>query len=602
VFWPPETQAVLLVAAAGLALGIAAVAHRRRSVPGGVPFVWLKIAVAHWCVTSALHTLAGSIDAQVVWAKVQYLGIASVPPLWLLFTTSYARAPLGRQPARHAALWAIPVLTVILAATNQWHGWVWRGIEVADRGAVYRHGPWFWIAATYFYALVATGTLVLVRATRRFPLPYRRQTAALVAGAAVPWVGNAAYLSRLLPPGVDPTPLAFAASGLCLAWGMFRYQLFELVPVARDLLFDCMTDAVLVLDANRRIVDVNPAALRLPGGRRVEVGVAVDEAVTWWTEAAASARALDDGAVLLLPEAGGRSLEVRVTPVRGHARQFVGWLIVVGDITARVQAETARRALDEGRRAQAARETLNVLAGGLAHDLNNLLTGVLGNTEIVVTSLPAGSPLRANLAVVADAAQRAADLVARIRAASRDAPTTDGKVDVDTVVAEIVDVLATGGHPVVHRRTGSLPPVPGEAGQIRQAIANVVANALEASPPGVAITVETGVETLMAEDLATATIGQERRPGSYLYVEVRDRGAGLDEATAARIFDPFFSTRELGRGLGLAAVQGVVRSHDGALRVQSRHGHGTAFRLWFPVRSGTGRGRGEGEGRPTTAQ
>ncbi|MFP5379615.1 MAG: ATP-binding protein, partial [Vicinamibacteria bacterium] len=119
--------------------------------------------------------------------------------------------------------------------------------------------------------------------------------------------------------------------------------------------------------------------------------------------------------------------------------------------------------------------------------------------------------------------------------------------------------------------------------QIRQAIANLVINALEASPAGREVVVATGVETLSAASLLAATLGNDRAPGTYAYVEVHDEGPGMDEATLSRIFDPFFSTRDLGRGLGLAAVQGIVRGHDGALRVNSAPGRGTTMRVWFPV-------------------
>ncbi|MDP1571087.1 MAG: histidine kinase N-terminal 7TM domain-containing protein [Vicinamibacterales bacterium] len=584
---PPSSapQALALLAGAALALWIAFVSRGRHAVPGSVPFAWLQLAIALWCLTGALHALATPLAAQIVWAKVQYFGIASVPPLWLLFTTQYGRVPLVTDRWHYVVLWTVPVLMVGLAVTNEWHHWLWTSITALDNGrVVYEHGPAFWIAVAQNYTLLIGGTLVLVRSIRRFPTPYHRQSAALIAGAVVPWTGNIAYLSGATPPGLDPTPVAFVVSGLCFAWGMFRYQLFELVPIARDLLFDSMSDAVLVLDPNRRIVDHNQAALVLPGARGVEIGATVDQALAWWSDAATFGEAFDGTAVVVTTGPERRSLEVRVVPVRGTAGQFSGWLVVVRDVTDRVRAEEDRRVLDERLRGQEKRESLSVLAGGLAHDFNNLLTGILGNAELVSMSLPGNSPFRDHLATIITGSQRAADLVSKMLAYAGEGRVIAGMVDIDALTDDVVGGgLSRTGVIVHHDRVGPLPPVHGDVMQIRQAIANVITNAIEATPSGGEVIVATGVETLSAEALLTATLGNDRAPGTYAFVEVRDTGAGMDEATLPRIFDPFFSTRDLGRGLGLAAAQGIIRSHDGALRVDSAPGTGTTIRLWFPV-------------------
>jgi PAS domain S-box-containing protein len=583
--WSTALQAAALLVATALAGWIAFVVRGRQTVPGSRWFAWLQLAIALWCLTSALHALAEPLAAKVVWAKVQYFGIASVPPLWLLFTTHYARVPVVARRGPLLALWVVPALTVLLAVTNEWHGWIWRAIELTDRGAaVYHHGPWFWIAVAYFYTLLAVGSLVLIRSLQRVPIPYRRQSVALVVGSLVPWAGNAAYLSGLLPPGLDPTPLAFALSGLGFFWAMYRYQLFELVPIARALLFENMGDAVLVLDPNRRIVDHNQAARALSGAQRVELGTPVDEALSWWSDAATYGEAFDGTVVVVTTGAERRSLEVQVVPVRGSAGQFSGWLVVVRDVTARARAEEERRGLDDRLRTQEKRESLSVLAGGLAHDFNNLLTGILGNAELVSMSLPDASPLRRNLATVITGSQRAADLVSKMLAYAGEGRVIPGLIDIDALAADVIESLgAPVGVAVRHDRIGPLPPVHGDLSQIRQAIANVITNAVEATVPGGEVMVATGVETLSTEVLLAATLGNDRSPGTYVYVDVRDHGAGMDEATLPRIFDPFFSTRDLGRGLGLAAAQGIIRSHDGALRVHSSPGNGTQLRLWFPA-------------------
>src|SRR5262245_8557596 len=231
--------------------------------------MWLLLAIAHWCLTSALHTVTSEMAVRVFWAKVQYLAIPSVPPLWLLFALDYGQWR-GVAGDRLACLWAIPLLTLAMAWTNAWRGWLWSSITPvsAAPGArlVYHYGPGFWVMVVYSYLLLLQGTLVLGRALYRHPPPLRQQSLALLVGATIPWVGNAVYLARLIPvPGLDITPLAFTASGLLCVWGLFRYRMFDLVPTARDIVIENMHDAVLVLDRHHRVMDVNPAAVRLVG-------------------------------------------------------------------------------------------------------------------------------------------------------------------------------------------------------------------------------------------------------------------------------------------------------------------------------------------------
>jgi PAS domain-containing protein len=258
-----------LVVAAGSALWGAVISRKRRGAPGSVPLMWLMLAIAHWCLTSALHTVTPAMAVRVFWAKLQYLAIPSVPPLWLLFALDYGQWR-GVSGDRLAFLWAIPLLTLAMAWTNEWHGWLWSSITPASEAPgvrlVYRYGPWFWGMVVYSYLLLLHGTLVLGRALYHHPPPFRYQFMALLVGATIPWVGNAVYLARLIPvPGLDITPLAFTASGLLCVWGLFRYRMFDLVPTARDIVIENMRDAVLVLDRHHRVMEVNPAAARLVG-------------------------------------------------------------------------------------------------------------------------------------------------------------------------------------------------------------------------------------------------------------------------------------------------------------------------------------------------
>lgn len=128
-------------------------------------FLWLVARVAVWCGTSGVHALAASLDSKVLWAQVQVVGIQSVPPLWLLFAGKYAGTCWIRRPRVRVAVWIVPVVTMVVAATNEWHRAFWPDVVLDSSGlVVYGHGWWFWIAAGYGYALVLTGAALLLAA------------------------------------------------------------------------------------------------------------------------------------------------------------------------------------------------------------------------------------------------------------------------------------------------------------------------------------------------------------------------------------------------------------------------------------------------------
>jgi PAS domain S-box-containing protein len=590
VSWQTVAHAAALFASTGLSMWAAVIARTRRSVPGSAAFSWLMIAVALWSFTSAMHTLVSDRDARILIAKFQYLGVAPVGVLWLLFASEYSRVAWTGDRLLRGIVWIVPAITLLLTLTNEQHFFHWSAIEevqtVAGTRLVYTAGPWYWIHAIYSYALVLIGTLILMGGMRRFPPPYRRQTAMIIVGALVPWTGNLLYLSGAFP-GFDFTPVAFTVSGALFTLAIYRYRLFGLVPVAREMVVDSLDDGVLVLDAQRRIVDLNAAAERYTGVSASSFGRPVEEVVAWWNEAVTETRATAEGApAVVRVEPGPRYFEIKVSAVRDSQRRFVGWLVTIHDISNRRRNEAERYAFERRVQEQQKSESLMVLAGGVAHDFNNLLAGILGNADLIAILSPPESDQRRAAEAIMIGAQRAADLVSKMLAYSGGGRVVAERVDLNALVKEMVDLLgaSVARHcTLIYNSPGPLPLVETDPTQIRQVVMNLIINASEAVDDHGVITVETGRETLDKSMLKQMTFGAEVPPGDYVYLDVVDNGSGMSEHTLARMFDPFFSTKDTGRGLGMAAVRGIVRSHRAALRVTSKEGQGTRFRVWFPL-------------------
>ena len=590
-----------LFVSAAIAVWLAALIQRRRSAPGAAPFVWLMAAVATWCVTSALHALTPSLTEKILWAKVQYLAIATVPPLWFAFLAEYVGMRWASDRRFRMLLAAIAIATIALAFTNEWHGWIWSSVRLTPGGvAVYTHGPWFWLAATYQYALVLGGTLVLIRAMRRSPSVFRGQLLALIAASVVPWAFNVMYLTGLLSPaGFDTTPLSFAFSGVLFAWALYRTYLFDLIPVARDMLVDSLSDAVIVVDPTFRVLDMNAAARNLS-----------DNAQEWLGKPAADLFPFLAGWPLTLTSTPSSTLvgssgpdqayyDVRTMPVRAKNHSFAAWVVVLRDVSDQRRAQAELDVFEARVQEQQKLESLSVLAGGLAHDFNNLLAGIVGNADLLALQLPPSSEMGSNIGAIILGAQRAADLVSKMLAYAGERHGSTSRIDLDVLVGELLDLLrASAARHCMLRYIGQpAAAIVGDPTQVRQVVMNLIINAAEAVEEGTgAVTVSTGVEQLSAWKLADMMFGRDAEPGVYAFLEVRDNGPGMDEETLRRIFNPFFTTKHSGHGLGLAAVQGIVRGHRGALHVDSNPGIGSRFCVWFPAAPPQGQDEDQGSG------
>jgi PAS domain S-box-containing protein len=291
-------------------------------------------------------------------------------------------------------------------------------------------------------------------------------------------------------------------------------------------------------------------------------------------------------AELLLPRDAAAPACVEWTSMPVEVEGGLATLVLAVDITARKQAENERQKLEEQLRHTQKLESLGLLAGGITHDFNNLLVGILGNAEIALRSDAAAPELRLLLERIKTAAVRASELTGQLLAYSGKGAFHVRPLDLSTLVREMSDLMnvsiATTAELVLDLAEAP-PALEGNGAQIRQVVMNLITNAADAVGEAAGtITLRTSVVTVDDEMLAAAFVDDALRPGQYLCLEVSDTGSGMDEATRARLFDPFFTTKAKGRGLGLAAVLGIVRSHGGAITVSSTPGEGSTFRVFFP--------------------
>jgi signal transduction histidine kinase len=262
------------------------------------------------------------------------------------------------------------------------------------------------------------------------------------------------------------------------------------------------------------------------------------------------------------------------------------------DVTDRKRVEEEKQSLERQVQQAQKMESLGVLAGGIAHDFNNLLMVVLGHAELALKEISPMSPARRSLTEITTASQRAADLSRQMLAYAGKSSFALERLDLRDLVEEMAHLLKT----TISKKAilnlnleRELPPIQADPSQIRQIAMNLIINASEAigDRSGV-ITVSVGATRCDEEYLRKTELREALAPGLYVHIEVTDTGHGMDVETRSRIFEPFFSTKFTGRGLGLAAALGIVRAHRGAMKVYSEPGKGTTFKVLFPALEDTG--------------
>lgn len=299
--------------------------------------------------------------------------------------------------------------------------------------------------------------------------------------------------------------------------------------------------------------------------------------------------ALEDGQehVELLKFRDGRIIERRQRSLHDEGLNL-GRLVIFRDLTEQHSAEESNRILTKQVQATQRLESLGVLAGGLAHEFNNILMAILGNADLLVAEIDAASEGQVYLSEITTASRRAADLCSQMLTYAGKGESSRQKLDMSNVFSEMRGILdVTLGKKVILNCDvePALPNILGDLAQMRQVILNLVGNSADACLDAGSgqIDLQFFTRHCSRSFLDGCLSGKNSSPGAYVCLEVSDTGCGLDTEQQARVFDPFYSTKFVGRGLGLSAVLGIVRGHGGVICLKSRLGYGSTFSVFLPV-------------------
>lgn len=350
LYWMPNLLAGILTAIA------TALLWKRLAVRGALSLFLVTFGAAIWAICEAMILMKFDMNTRIFITKAQYIGITIVPPALLFYVFAYIGSEKINKVRYYIYLSIIPALTLLLAWTNEWHNLIWTRFWIDDTGPfpmlANTHAPMFWFYAFYSYGLIAVSAVVIIKHFIKSNVFFRKQLGVILAAMAFPFCGNIIYNFGLSPiPNMDLTALAFNFTGLALAWGFFRYRLYDVIPIARDEVFKGLQDGVIVFDGDDQLIDFNPAAISIFDLHQVGLLIGRKASVVFEKyEALVKHINQPDRESLEVPvkSAGiNKTYDLKMNIFSDHKGKTVGKILVFRDITARKELESELQRLAE---------------------------------------------------------------------------------------------------------------------------------------------------------------------------------------------------------------------------------------------------------------
>jgi PAS domain S-box-containing protein len=587
---------------------LAARAWNQRRTAGmiAVSMAALMGAITAWVLLYLLEVRGSDPVMKTFAFQAKFLSIVSVPVIWLIFSLYYTGRGAWVTRRTLLILSLVPTISTLMVWTNGSHFLMWQNPQIVQDGELFIFnappGVWFWVHAAYSYIMILAGDYFLFRQFASSPRVYRQQLTALLVGVLVPLIANAITIFSTIP--LDLTPFGFVVTGVAIMWGLLRYQFLDLSPIARNVVIDSMTDGMIVLDMQGRVVDLNIAARKIVGKEMSAViGKPIQEIInhilTPQPELLQRYNAADSdvqGEITLKDEK--TTLDVRVSPLRDRQGKLTGRVIMFRDISEQKAAEKQIReqyaalvkANEELALARKQAEQANVMKSQflatMSHELRTPLTAIMGYTEIQLAGM-AGDLTPEQLNYQSRVLANAEHLLGLINDVLDLSKIEAGRMEliqrpfhvqnwVDEIVAQNKVLAEEKGLDFEIELEPLMPEmIVGDAARLKQIAINLLSNAIKFTDEG-------SVKMLVGSNDANTW-----------RLIVTDTGVGIPVHAQDTIFEEFrqvdntSTRRHGGTGLGLAIVRKLALMMGGTIRVKSEMGKGSTFTMVLPYMTET---------------
>jgi PAS domain S-box-containing protein len=563
---------------------------RRREHLAARPFIAMCLFATVWAGGYIFELGSASLAVKLLAVKIEYIGIIGVPLSW----TAFALAHTGRGSwliKRNVILGALfPAVTLLIVWTNELHYWFFTEISTTVdpvTGLLLIWNPpgwWFWLHAIYIYGILVFGTYYLLVEFWNRRDVYRSQTAISMIAIVLPWVANGAVIFRLLPIQIDITSVTFSISILLLGWGIFYYGLLDIVPVAHRAVFESISDAVIVLDASLRIVELNPAAAKLFNlPPKNVIGKSFQEHLRPYIQISDEAlrqHGYHREIILQTDSQPTRWLDLEISSLRDASNRSNGQIVTLRDVTRLKENESALAvARDEAMHANSFK---GKLLANVSHELRTPLGIILGYTDLLnrgsygeVNDKQATALLR-----IKESTEYLDKLVSELldqaQLDSGRLKLSEASFEVREVLGKTcnqLSVLAEAKNISFRAEISEDMPISivGDSQRLKQILVNLISNAIKFTETG-------GVDVRIYRTAPTEW-----------KMQVTDTGPGIPTGSIEAVFEPFKQLSEANRvirkgyGLGLSITKQILALMNGTIAIESEIGKGTTFTITLPL-------------------
>ena len=578
---------VLLIISA-LATGILANVLFRKSGKPGFFFGLTMIALSIWAAAYAFELTATTLEGMLFWIRIAYIGIVFIPVFWLEFCLYYTGKQEVINRLTRALLYGVSVVSLVIVWTNNGHNLHYAAAAVAVDVAPFpllsfERGPWYYFILIFFYTLLLIGTAFLIRSYRTTAPIFRKQTSIILVGTIIPWVGNVVYQLGFRPyEYIDTTPLVFAVTGLIIGFGLLRFKLFDIVPIARETVVDKFRDGILVLDYLDRIVYVNQALLKNFHhiGKDI-VGMSFSEVFTAYPvlQKLIEIRETDQRDTIMVTSNRGQEtyLEVTTSMLEADKVVYSGQLLNFHDVTYQKRAE--QELIEARLHAEESDKLKTSFLANMSHEIRNPMNGIIGFASILKEHDLDEEERRSYLDIIEKNAEQLLFIINDIIDISK-IESGQERIKPDTIELDgLLDDLSKNfsvqakekgiSFDVKNRVAKKESAIITDPVKLRQILLNLIGNAIK-------FTIKGNVK------LTTELVE------GYIHFVVKDTGVGIKEQDMEMIFDRFMQAENdhaviaRGTGLGLSISKGYATLLGGNITVESKYGKGSSFLLKIP--------------------
>jgi PAS domain S-box-containing protein len=556
---------------------------KRRSAVGASSMMLIMILAVEWSMCTLLSSVCSYFEVKIFWDKLSYLGVVYIPVVWLIFSLQYTRKENDLKKGHIYLLLIIPCITLFMVFTNDYHHLFasQTRIELLKGSnlqlVVIDYASWFWIHASYSLSMIIVGMVILLYTLVRLSKIYTKQAIIMILAVLIPFSDQILFLLQLRPiKNLDTTTFSFTFTGVLFFIGMFRYRILDLIPVARTAVIETMEDLVVVLDNQKRIIDINTSAQDM---LKMEYHQIIGQTIESVAEKIAFSKEINEiyrnGKIVLNIEGKKRYYDMKRSPLFNKKNYRIGEFIVLRDITSLEETmkelEWAKFTAEESNKAK------SKFLAAMSHEIRTPINGIIGMAELLENASLTPEE-KENLRILQYSADSLLDIIndildfSKIEAGKMELQNT--RINIRQLVSDIVKTFAyTEKKEYIELNYDINDNVPevitGDLVRLRQILINLLSNAFKFTEKG---------KINIHIDAAEKEVNKVK-----LLLSISDTGIGIAENKLESLFQSFHqldnSTKRKygGTGLGLSIVKSLIELMGGTISVKSKEGIGSRF-------------------------